>query len=88
MTGVRSREYQDESWRTEAACKDEDPRLFDDDRTVGIEERRAKAKEICGRCAVKFACLEAALENGEHGGIWGGLTPRELSALRRTSRSA
>lgn len=32
----------------------------------------ARAKAICARCTLRSACLAAALERGEHSGVWGG----------------
>ena len=31
-----------------------------------------QAKALCGRCPVRVACLEGALQRGEPCGIWGG----------------
>lgn len=32
-----------------------------------------QAQEICAACDVQLECLEAALENGEEWGVWGGV---------------
>ncbi len=34
---------------------------------------------ICGRCPVKGMCAEYAIESKQTHGMWGGLTPREIS---------
>lgn len=39
------------------------------------------AKRICGRCEIRVACLQLALDNREQHGIWGGLTPRQRKKL-------
>lgn len=39
--------------------------------------QRALTK-ICMSCPVRKQCLTWALETGEHSGVWGGLTEREL----------
>lgn len=44
-------------------------------------EREARAKEICGTCAVRQACLEEALATKERHGVWGGLTEDERKRL-------
>ena len=31
-----------------------------------------RARELCGRCPVRVACLARALQNGEPWGVWGG----------------
>ena len=32
----------------------------------------ARAKAVCGKCALSAPCLETALERGEPWGVWGG----------------
>lgn len=44
------------------------------------------AKWLCRRCPVRVECLDHALRNNEMYGVWGGLTPRERSKRRATSR--
>jgi len=36
---------------------------------------------LCRTCPVRLACLEHALSEGEHYGIWGGATPDERRRL-------
>jgi hypothetical protein len=43
--------------------------------------REAKAKVFCGTCLVRTACLDAALNNGERRGVWGGLGEDERKPL-------
>jgi len=43
-----------------------------------------RAKQACGRCPLRMACLAVALARNEQFGIWGGLTERERRGLRRT----
>ncbi|PWG66787.1 WhiB family transcriptional regulator [Bifidobacterium callitrichidarum] len=72
-------------WREQAACRNEDPELFfplPNDR--GSEE---KAIAICETCPVKADCLQAALNEQDQFGIWGGLTAEDRrSLLRRRMR--
>ncbi|MEY9213665.1 WhiB family transcriptional regulator [Thermobifida halotolerans] len=71
-------------WRHHAACRDEDPELFfpignSGPALIQIEE----AKEVCRRCSVSTACLQWALETGQDGGVWGGMSEDERRALKR-----
>lgn len=45
-------------------------------------ESTVEAKEVCSRCLVKDECLQAALEQVERHGIWGGLSERERRRVR------
>lgn len=56
------------------------------------DDNRDAAKEVCGRCEIREACLEAALvleagraASGRYG-IWGGLDERERESLARKRR--
>jgi WhiB family redox-sensing transcriptional regulator len=74
------------TWRNGAACLDEDPELFfpigiTGPALVQIEE----AKVICHRCEVLEPCLRWAIEFGQDGGVWGGLSADERRALKRRS---
>lgn len=71
-------------WRHHAACRDEDPELFfpigdSGPALVQIEE----AKEVCRSCPVVNSCLRWALESGQDGGVWGGMSEDERRALKR-----
>ncbi len=72
----------DVSWRTMAACQGLDAEIFyppnDDDADI--------AKSVCAECAVRIACLDYAIDNREHQGIWGGVTARERRRMLRTRR--
>lgn len=41
------------------------------------------AIRTCHTCPVRDLCLQAALDNNEQHGIWGGLTPNERRELKR-----
>lgn len=45
-------------------------------------EATSKALEICSKCHVRTDCLQYSLEWEPHG-IWGGMTERERSRMRR-----
>ncbi|MBV2362690.1 WhiB family transcriptional regulator [Streptomonospora nanhaiensis] len=71
-------------WRHHAACRDEDPELFfpignSGPAVLQIEE----AKAVCRSCPVSAACLRWALETGQDGGVWGGMSEDERRALKR-----
>lgn len=42
----------------------------------------SEAKALCARCPIKSQCLQAALQNGEEYGVWGGKNPAERLADR------
>ncbi|MGH3099239.1 MAG: WhiB family transcriptional regulator [Streptosporangiales bacterium] len=60
----------------EAACRGEDPQLFDSDRYELF------AKAVCARCPVRQQCLDYALRHAVSG-VWGGTTDAERGQLRR-----
>jgi WhiB family transcriptional regulator, redox-sensing transcriptional regulator len=65
-------------WRARARCLEHDPELF----FSAAAEDPGPAMAICGDCAVRGACLAAALNIGDCDGVWGGTAP----AQRRTMR--
>ena len=76
----------DETWYTQAACRDVDRRLFFEPEGEGAQPRARRvraAKAVCAECPVRHECLKFALSAPEHYGIWGGLTARERATLRR-----
>ena len=66
-------------WQEQALCRQADPDLFFPERGSPGDS----AKRVCVDCDVRLDCLEYALANGERYGIWGGLTERERTRLRR-----
>lgn len=67
-------------WWEDAACRTADADLFFTPEGVTKEQRRTaerRAKLICLRCPVRQDCLEAALEQEESYGVWGGMSARE-----------
>lgn len=69
-------------WQESALCRGEDPDLFFPERGSPGDS----AKRVCVNCSVRLDCLEYALANGERYGIWGGLTERERTRLRRQAQ--
>lgn len=74
------------SWQSQALCSAEevDPEIFD----VLPKDKPAidRAKRFCGACAVQSYCLDAALDANppEVELVWGGTTPDERRAIRRS----
>ena len=71
-----------QSWQEQALCAETDPEAFFPEKGGSTRE----AKRVCGGCAVRTECLEAALANDERFGIWGGLSERERRRLRLQRR--
>ena len=67
------------SWRDDALCAQTDPELFFPEKGGSVRE----AKLTCSLCTVTADCLEYALTNGEHHGIWGGHSENERRELLR-----
>ncbi|MGH8901564.1 MAG: WhiB family transcriptional regulator [Egibacteraceae bacterium] len=73
------------TWRTEAACLDEDPELFFPSGTTGSAlDQVERAKAVCRRCPVAAQCLAWALGTNQQDGVWGGRSEDERRTLRRT----
>lgn len=73
------------TWRDLATCRDHPLGWWFPERPVTaqiiIDTQRAKA--ICAECPVAIECVADAMVNTEQFGIWGGLVPRRIAALRR-----
>ncbi|NUR84019.1 MAG: WhiB family transcriptional regulator [Nonomuraea sp.] len=71
-------------WWTAGACLSADPDLFFpiSDEGPGRTQVRV-AKEVCGRCPVREACLRYALDTRQAHGVWGGTDPAQRRALTR-----
>lgn len=70
-------------WMRDGMCAQVDPELFFPDKSGARE-----AKLICRGCPVQELCLQYALDNKEHWGIWGGTSERERQKIRRDMREA
>lgn len=71
-------------WRQLGACRGLDPTVFYPD----DEDEALDAKEVCGGCGVRIACLEYALSVREKAGVWGGATERERRRMIRQRRKS
>jgi WhiB family redox-sensing transcriptional regulator len=72
------------SWRLKGACRGLDPAIF----YPVSEDDAAEAKVVCHSCPVRETCLEWALANREHDGVWGGATERERRRMIRQRRKS
>lgn len=71
------------------------PAWYDDAACLGAESEdffeggpaTARAKALCKQCPVRELCLQAALENNERYGVWGGLTYEERRPILRRMRA-
>ena len=66
-------------WWAQGLCAQTDPELFFPEKGGSTRE----AKQVCAVCPVRVECLELALAHDERFGVWGGLSERERSPLRR-----
>lgn len=73
-----------EDWRLDAACAGSEPDIFFPN---SQEEQKIIAAIACGSCAVKYECLEYALENREDDGVWGGATEEERRMILKIRRN-
>ncbi|MGQ4383637.1 WhiB family transcriptional regulator [Streptomyces sp. SAS_270] len=69
----------DHSWQARGLCHNMPAKDIDELFFHAARDRAAidEAKSICGRCPVKKACFDYALDNEIRHGMWGGLTEDE-----------
>lgn len=72
----------DRDWVTRSACKGLDPTIF----YPATDEEALEAKAVCAECPVQEECLEHAIGQREHNGVWGGATERERQRIIRRRR--
>jgi len=68
-------------WAVFAACRDVDPDVF----FPASADDATEARRVCSGCAVRYECLEFALETKVRFGIWGGMTDKERRSFLRRS---
>ena len=71
------------TWADSAACKGRISLFFPANRTENERSKASRALAICNTCAVLKPCRTYALGANERFGIWGGLTPEQLTQARR-----
>lgn len=72
----------DRDWVNRSACRGLDPTIF----YPSTDEEADEAKSVCFECPVQEDCLEHAIGNREHNGVWGGATERERQRIIRRRR--
>lgn len=78
-----------ESWRDQAACRDAAAELFFPAGSSGAAIGHIRAAQaVCRSCPVKDPCLEFALDTNQDAGVWGGKDENERRGLRRSRRTA
>ena len=70
------------AWMAMARCRDMAPEIFFPSDGPGVKV----AKRYCAECLVRRACLEYALENRIHHGVWGGTSERERRRIAKRGR--
>ncbi|MEU3183289.1 WhiB family transcriptional regulator [Streptomyces sp. NPDC006923] len=79
-TGARTdRPKHELSWQESALCAQTGADFFFP--APGSSTR--EAKQVCGACEGRVACLQYALTHDERFGVWGGLSEKERQRLRR-----
>ncbi|WP_433516477.1 WhiB family transcriptional regulator [Nonomuraea sp. CA-143628] len=68
-------------WMADGLCAQTDPEAFFPEKGASSKA----AKQVCRACEVRAQCLEYALGNNIHFGVWGGLTERERRRLKRAT---
>ena len=72
-----------DEWTEEAACKDHDPVHYfgTEDRPRLTPRQLAQVRRVCAGCPVRIQCLQHALSEPEHHGVWAGTTARERARI-------
>ena len=85
LTWSRSIDWDTDSWREVALCRDTDPDLFFPIGSTGPAlDQIDAAKEVCAICPAREPCLEFALATNQESGVWGGTSEDERRKLRRS----
>lgn len=66
------------SWSVDTPCAQADPDAWFPEKGGSP----AEAKRICADCDVREQCLQWALDNKEHWGIWGGMSEHDRRRIR------
>lgn len=84
LTWSRTIDWDTDTWRDRAACRDTDPELFFPVGTTGqaLDQIEA-AKAVCMACDACRPCLEFALATNQESGIWGATSEEERRVLRK-----
>ena len=71
------------TWADSAACKGRIGLFFPANSSLNERAKVGRALAICNTCAVLKHCRTYALGANERYGIWGGMTPEQLTRARR-----
>ena len=92
MSSDNLRTHGSGDWRTQAACRNQDPELFF---PIGTTDRAVaqltKAKAVCHTCPVREPCLTWVLRSeplGQEAGVCAGLGEAERRSLKRRAARA
>jgi WhiB family transcriptional regulator, redox-sensing transcriptional regulator len=66
-------------WQERANCRGVGATMF----VSGLNADYGALRAVCGSCAVQRECLEAALDDPDLCGLWGGTTEAERREIRR-----
>jgi hypothetical protein len=73
-----------DAWMADGLCRQVDADMFfPEGRGAAITTQIEQAKKICAGCPSKQACLEWALQTGQHSGVWGGTSEEERRGMRQ-----
>jgi WhiB family redox-sensing transcriptional regulator len=75
-------DFANQTWRTEAACRGQDPNFWHPARGAPLAPRR----RICQACPVRLECLSYGLTqgNGVHEtGVWGGSSGKQRRLAKK-----
>jgi WhiB family redox-sensing transcriptional regulator len=70
-------------WADSASCRGSSLDFYVDSAKKRNMPTVEACKAVCGGCPVRDTCLELAMSNKEHWGIWGGFTVEERGRRRR-----
>lgn len=71
--------HKGDDWRDKAECASIGGDLCFSDHW----QDQVKAKDVCARCTVKESCLDEAVANDEHWGVWGQTSRNDRMRLRK-----
>jgi len=71
------------TWADSAACKGRIGLFFPANRTENERSKVSRALAICATCPVLEQCRTYGVQANERYGIWGGMTPEQLTQARR-----
>lgn len=84
---MSSRTGHGDDWRSDGACREEEPDLFFPVGNTGAAVRQIEeAKAVCRRCPVQRQCADWALATRQPHGVWGGIDEDERAVIVRREK--